>query len=145
MTEYYEKNFKKTFSTEQIRVLKEILKIIRTIFKESTGREVKLFLIGMKALYYYFGTEAFEPAPESLDIDINFDILLEWANYRKLIPQKIKDSLLSLSQKYRIPSSDQDITSFIDASRKATGDREQRITRVKVILKYIKKGLASEG
>lgn len=96
MIKSYEERFEETFSNEEIKSLKEILNVIRKVFKKSTNKEVKLFLIGMKALYYYFGTKAFEPAPKSIDIDINFDILLEWANYRKLIPQKIKDSLESL-------------------------------------------------
>ena len=46
MTKYYEGDFKETFSNEEIKVIKEILNIIRTIFKESTDKEVKLFLIG---------------------------------------------------------------------------------------------------
>ena len=88
--------FDEVFSELEIRTLREILSIIRPIFKDEVKTETKLFLIGMKALYYYFGMEPFSPAPVSLDIDINFDILLEWANYRKLIPQKIKDSLQKL-------------------------------------------------
>ena len=50
----------------------------------------------MRALYYYFGLNSFSPAPLSIDIDINFDILLDWSNYRKVIPQKIKEILETL-------------------------------------------------
>jgi len=81
---------------KEIEILAEILEVIRDIFRKSTNIEPRLFLIGMKALYYYFGTEAFSPAPISLDIDINFDILVDWTNYRKLIPQQIKEALLFL-------------------------------------------------
>ena len=95
MTKYSKTQFKENFSGTEIKILREILDIIRDIFKKSTNIEPRLFLIGMKALYYYFGTEAFSPAPRSLDIDINFDILLDWTNYRRLIPQKIKEALAS--------------------------------------------------
>jgi len=59
--------------------------------------------------------------------------------------QRIKDSVLNLNRKYKSPSPGGDVEKFIAASQKATGDREQRITRVKVILEYIRKGLASRG
>jgi len=95
MTKYSKIQFKKSFSEKEIKILREILDIIRDIFKKSTNIEPKLFLIGMKALYYYFGIETFSPAPVSLDIDVNFDILLDWTNYRRLIPQKIKEALAS--------------------------------------------------
>lgn len=96
MTKYSKNNIHKIFSEKEIKVIKEILKIIRDIFKKATKKDAKIFLIGMRALYYYFGMDAFSPAPVSLDIDINFDILLDWVNYRKLIPQKIKEALESL-------------------------------------------------
>jgi len=54
----------------------------------------------------------------------------------------VRDSLVGLSRKYKSVSDDLEILKFVDASQKATGDREQRITRVKTILKYIQKGLA---
>lgn len=85
MTKYYD-----VFSDKEIRIIKEVLESIRTIFKEETNVEAKIFLIGMKALYFYFGKDVFLPSPISLDIDINFDILLDWVNYRKIIPQRIK-------------------------------------------------------
>jgi len=96
MTNNLNNYFDQVFSDEDLTVLREVLGVIRQIFKKTTNKDVKLFLIGMRALYYYYGINAFTPAPFSIDIDINFDILLEWANYRKLIPQKIKESLETL-------------------------------------------------
>ena len=88
--------FEEAFSEKELEVLKEILGTIRPIFKREARSDTKMFLIGMKALYYYYGVEPFLPADISVDTDINFDILLEWATYRKIIPQKIKQALESL-------------------------------------------------
>jgi hypothetical protein len=99
MTKYSKRQFNNIFSEKEIKFLLEILDTIRSIFKKSTNIEPKLFLIGMKALYYYFGTEAFSPAPISLDIGVNFDILLDWTTYRKLIPAQIKEALESRGYK----------------------------------------------
>ena len=57
---------------------------------------------------------------------------------------RIRDALIALSRKYRKPSPDEDLLKFISASQKATGDREQRILRVKMIVKCIDKALASK-
>lgn len=56
--------------------------------------------------------------------------------------QKIKDSLIALSRKYKSAPADPDISKFIAASQKATGDKEQRITRVKVIVDHFRQALA---
>jgi hypothetical protein len=58
--------------------------------------------------------------------------------------QKIRDSLIGLSRKYKSELEDQDITRFIAASQKATGEREQRIIRVKIIIECIQKAIASK-
>ena len=50
----------------------------------------------MRALYFYFGKEPFAPALFSVEIDLNFDILMEWAPYRLKIPNMIKNKLESL-------------------------------------------------
>ena len=56
--------------------------------------------------------------------------------------QGIKDALISLGRKYKGTGPNADIEKFIAASQKGTGDREQRITRVKTIAEYIQKALA---
>jgi hypothetical protein len=57
----------------------------------------------------------------------------------------VRNSLLSLSNSYKSPSRQPELRKFLDASQKATGDREQRITRVKTILKFIQRGLAGKA
>ena len=88
--------FKEAFSRNEISAIKEILAVIRPIFSAAVDSKTQLFLIGMKALYYYYGIEAFSPAPLSIDININFDIIVNWATYRKVIPQQIKVGLEEL-------------------------------------------------
>jgi len=56
---------------------------------------------------------------------------------------KVKDSLVGLSSRYRSAAPPQEIINFINASQKATGDREQRIFRIKTIVKYINSALES--
>ncbi|MFQ5544221.1 MAG: DUF262 domain-containing protein [Nitrospiria bacterium] len=56
---------------------------------------------------------------------------------------QVKNSLIGLSNKYRGTSSSREMEKFIAASQKATGDREQRITRIKTIAGYI--NMALEG
>ncbi len=102
MTKYSKAQFNNIFSEKEIKFLREILNSFRSIFKKSTNIEPKIFLVGMKALYYYFRTEAFSPAPISLDIDVNFDILLDWTTYRKLIPAQIKEALESRGYKVMV-------------------------------------------
>ena len=46
--------FAKIFSDTEKKTIKEVLKVVNEIFIETTKKEPKLFLIGMKALYYYF-------------------------------------------------------------------------------------------
>lgn len=54
---------------------------------------------------------------------------------------EIKDSLASLGRKYKSSSASPDIKKFVAACQKATGDREQRIVRVRKIVEYIKKAI----
>lgn len=56
--------------------------------------------------------------------------------------QAIKDSLTGLGRKYKGPLPTPDIEKFIAASQKATGDREQRVIRIKTISAYIQKAVA---
>jgi len=51
------------FTEKELALLKTVINVVRDIFKESTNSDPQLFLIGMKALYYYYGTEPFTPAP----------------------------------------------------------------------------------
>ena len=58
--------------------------------------------------------------------------------------QGVKDSLIGLGRRYKAASPPRDIEKFVAASQKATGDREQRIIRVKTIVQYIQKALLSK-
>jgi hypothetical protein len=59
------------------------------------------------------------------------------------LPQ-IKDALHNLEKKYKGPAPTPEMEKFISACQKATGDREQRILRVKTIAEYIQKAIASK-
>ncbi len=55
---------------------------------------------------------------------------------------KIKDSLGTLNRKYKSSSQPSDIEKFLASTQKGTGDRDQKIIRVKTIKDYIENGLA---
>ena len=54
---------------------------------------------------------------------------------------RIKDSLVDLEKKYKSPSPSAEIEDFISACQKSTGDREQRILRIRTVSDYIRKAL----
>ncbi|MHA1265926.1 MAG: hypothetical protein ACTSRS_11910 [Candidatus Helarchaeota archaeon] len=83
-----------TFS--EIEILKEIIEVTKSLCKKTCGKLPAFLLIGMRALYYYFGRAAFNPALISVEIDLNFDILMNWAPFRHKIPNLIKTHLESL-------------------------------------------------
>jgi len=56
---------------------------------------------------------------------------------------RVKDALHALGKKYKGASPSSEMDKFISASQKATGDREQRITRVKTIADSIQKAISS--
>jgi len=58
--------------------------------------------------------------------------------------RRVKDALDGLSKKYKGSSPSQEIKKFISACQKGTGDREQRIIRVKTIAEYIRKAIISK-
>ncbi|MHA1266865.1 MAG: hypothetical protein ACTSRS_16630 [Candidatus Helarchaeota archaeon] len=126
------KFFRETFSNQEVKAIKQCLECVREIFKRTVETDAKLFLIGMKGLYYYYGITPFLPAPVSLDIDINFDILANWTNYRKLIPQEIKRALEKLGYNIKvdlglITIQKEDVlihlTTVIEYSEEIIGDR----------------------
>jgi hypothetical protein len=57
---------------------------------------------------------------------------------------RIKDALHALGKRYKGASPSTEMDKFISASKRTTGDREQRITRVKTIAECIKKAIAGE-
>ncbi len=77
----------------EIVIVKEIINRTKEICKKETGKSPAFLLIGMRALYFYFGRAAFSPALFSVEIDLNFDILGEWAPYRHKIPNLLKRTL----------------------------------------------------
>lgn len=77
----------------EIEILNEIMDVTKNICENETGTSPAFLLIGMRALYFYFGRAAFSPALISVEIDLNFDILMEWAPYRHKIPNLIKNRL----------------------------------------------------
>lgn len=77
----------------EIGILKDVIEKTKQICIKECGKDPAFLLIGMRALYLYFGREAFNPALISVEIDLNFDILMEWAPYRHRIPNLIKNTL----------------------------------------------------
>jgi len=74
----------------EIKILNEIIQITQQICKKETAKDPAFLLIGMRALYYYFGREAFKPALFSIEIDLNFDIMIDWTPFRHKIPNLVK-------------------------------------------------------
>jgi hypothetical protein len=139
--ELYENN-DDTFSEKQ-RVVKEFKAVIDTL-AACFGDTLRDTIFGRRVLFYSLFCAFYHTMYEIP----NTPDLGPGGQHPRLsasMLQNIKDSLISLSQKHRTSSPSQDIAKFIDASRKATGDREQRMTRVKVILKYIQKTVTSKG
>lgn len=58
---------------------------------------------------------------------------------------KVREALLALSRKYRAPTPSAEVQKFIAASQKATGDREQRLVRVKIIAEHIRRGIEGKA
>jgi hypothetical protein len=58
---------------------------------------------------------------------------------------KVKDALLALSRKYRARTPSAEVQKFVAASQKATGDREQRLVRVKIIAEHIRRGIGGKA
>jgi len=89
-------------SPSEIKILNEIMDITRKVCGNEAGSRPAFLFIGMRALYFYFGRAAFNPALVSVEIDLNFDILMEWASYRHKIPNSIKNQLEPLG--YQVKS-----------------------------------------
>jgi len=77
----------------EINILNQIIQVTQKICEKETGKIPKFLLIGMRALYFYFGREAFNPALYSVEIDLNFDVLMDWTPFRHKIPNLIKNQL----------------------------------------------------
>ncbi|HUY00404.1 MAG TPA: hypothetical protein VMV49_12660 [Candidatus Deferrimicrobium sp.] len=88
-----EGSIQEALAPSEINILKEIIQITKKICKNKTNKDPAFLLIGMRALYFYFGREAFHPALISIEIDLNFDILVDWAPFRHRIPNLIKENL----------------------------------------------------
>lgn len=129
---------------EKQRVVKEFKSVIDTL-ATCFGDTLRDTIFGRRVLFYSLFCAFYHimyGIPNTPDFSTG-------GQHRQLSPtmlQGIKDSLINLSRKYKSSSldKDKDVQKFIAASQKATGDRDQRITRVKMILEYIQKVLPSK-
>ncbi len=127
---------------ERERIVKEFKNVIDTLVK-CMGDNLRNTIFGRRVLFYslfcafYHVMYGIPNTPELGVAEKNRSLSLATL-------QKIKDSLISLNRKYKSASTDKDISLFIGASQKATGDREQRILRVKTILGYVRQALADK-
>lgn len=126
---------------ERERVIKEFKAVIDTLAK-CLGDSLRDTIFGRRVLFYSLFCAFYHimyGIPNTSDLG-------QGGLQRQPLSstlERIKDSLVSLSRKYKSPAPGQDIEKFIAASQKATGDREQRIMRVKTILGYIQQGLSN--
>jgi len=88
-----EGSIQEALDPSELLILKEVIEKTKHICNKACGKDPAFLLIGMRALYLYFGREAFNPSLISVEIDLNFDILMEWAPYRHRIPNLIKSVL----------------------------------------------------
>jgi hypothetical protein len=128
---------------ERDRVVKEFKAVVDTLAK-CMGDNLRDTIFGRRVLFHSLFC-AFYHVMYGIP---NTSELGRGGRHRQLsssVLQSIRDSLMGLSRKYKSSLPGQDIEKFIAASQKATGDREQRITRVKTILGYIQQAFENRG
>lgn len=127
---------------EKQRVLKEFKSVI-DILAICFGDTLRDTIFGRRVMFYSVFC-AFYHTMYGIPNTPNLSIGGQHRQFSPTVLQGIKDSLINLSRKYKSSLPDKDVEKFIAASQKATGDRDQRITRVKMILEYIKKAIPSK-
>ncbi len=135
---YYEKDDE---FPERTRVVKEFKSVIDAL-DACFGKTFRETIFGRRVLFYSLFCAFYHTMfgiPDTPELGTGGQCRQPSTSTLRVI----RDSLMELNRRYKNLSDEQSIQNFVDASQKATGDREQRITRVKMILKYIKKALSS--
>lgn len=125
--------------TEKERVVREFKAVIDTI-TNCLGDSLKNTIFNKRILFYSLFC-AFYHVMCGIP---NTDRLGTGGNHPRFSSNellRVKDSLIDLGRKYKGAAPSPEIAKFISASQKATGDREQRITRIKTIKEYINKAI----
>ncbi|MDD5153488.1 MAG: DUF262 domain-containing protein [Desulfovibrionales bacterium] len=126
---------------EKERVVKEFKAVIDTIMN-CLGDSLKNMIFSRRVLFYSLFCAFYHVMygiPDTVKLG-------QGGNHPRFSTSellRVKDSLMALSSKYKGPSPSREIENFIAASQKATGDREQRITRIAIIAEYINKAIDS--